>query len=109
MVDGWMAEVKGARLEAERELSEANQGGQLKAEQIHQLVLGLWDVAAVLADANPKRKADVYAQPGITIIFEPGSRLVVAEARPAWARERVGEGTSTISTPAVWTTAWVAA
>ena len=88
-----MAEVKGARLAAERELSEENPAGQLTAEQIRRLVLGLRDIVAVLADADPKLKAQVYAELGITITFEPGSRIVVAEARPASTTERVGEGT----------------
>ncbi len=88
-----MAEVKGARLAAERELSEADPDGQFTAEQIRDLVVSLKDIPTVLADADPKAKADLYAEMGLSITYEPGSRIVIAEARPACATGCVGGGT----------------
>ena len=43
----------------------------------------LKDIPAIMADADPKLKAKVYSDLGIKITYEPGSRIVVAEARLA--------------------------
>jgi hypothetical protein len=49
----------------------------------------------MLAEADPKLKAAVYADLGITLTYRPEDRVVVAESRPvaACTNERVGGGT----------------
>jgi hypothetical protein len=62
--------------------------------QIRALVLGLRDITAVLADADPKLKAEVYAELGVNTTYDPERRLVSVTAGPSpCTTERVGEGT----------------
>jgi site-specific DNA recombinase len=93
IVAGWIAEVKGAQLAAERELAQTRSDGQLMAEEVRQLVQSLKDIPKVLADSDPKLKAKVYGELGVRIAYEPGERLVVAEARLACTTGGVGGGT----------------
>jgi hypothetical protein len=41
----------------------------------------LKDIASVLADADPKLKAEAYAELGISVTFDPVTRIVSAESR----------------------------
>jgi site-specific DNA recombinase len=95
VVAGWMAEVQGERLKAERELGLAQPQGKLTKKQIRALVSSLRDIAAVLATADPKLKAEAYAELGISVTFDPVTRIVAAESRPegACTTECVGGGT----------------
>jgi site-specific DNA recombinase len=74
IVAGWIAEVKGAQLAAERELAQTRSDGQLMAEEVRQLVRSLKDIPKVLADSDPKLKAKVYGELGVRIAYEPGER-----------------------------------
>jgi hypothetical protein len=67
IVAGWMAEVQGERLRAEIDLGAAVPGEQMTKEQVRTLVLALHDIASVLATADPKLKADVYAELGVSV------------------------------------------
>ena len=51
-------------------------------------------IASVLATADPKLKAEVYAELGISVTFDPVTRMVAAESRPEGAcrADRVGGG-----------------
>ena len=71
---------------------------------------GLKDIASVLADADPKLKAQLYDELGITVRYDPSTRVVLAQSRPqiACATVSVGGGTLTLSTPA-WETSWAVA
>ena len=64
-------------------------------EQVRTLVLALHDIASVLATADPKLKAEAYAELGVSIAYDHERRVVTVEARPrgACANGRVGEGT----------------
>jgi len=48
--------------------------------QIRKLVLGLRDITSVLADADPKLKAEVYAELGVSITYDTERRLVSVTA-----------------------------
>lgn len=87
-----MAEVNAARSAAEREIAEARPEGQLTGKEIKALVLTLKDVTLALADADPAQEAKVYAETGDRITYEPGSRVVIAEAQPPCTTVRVGGG-----------------
>jgi hypothetical protein len=109
VVARWMAEVKGERLRAEHELGIAVPSERLTKEQIRKLVLGLRDIASVLAEADPKLKAEVYVELGVAVTYDQQRRLVSVTAGPkSCTTERVGEGFATITTPAAWRTAWAA-
>ena len=95
IVAGWMAEVQGERLAAERALAGAQPSGDsLSPAELRAVVEGLGDVAAVLADAAPKERAKVYADLGVTLTYRPDEDLVAVQAVPvaACAYERVGGG-----------------
>jgi site-specific DNA recombinase len=90
----WMSEVQGERLLAEAELATAEATGAPSAEVLRRTVEDLGDIAQVLAEADPKDKATVYAGLGVTVTYHPDQRLVVAEAQPfACTTESVGGGT----------------
>jgi len=110
LVAGWMAEVQGERLRAEQELAQAQPSDQPTKEQIRALVLSLRDIVQVLATADPKLKAEVYAELGVSVTYDHERRLVSVEAGPPGpcTTERVGEGFTTISTRAAWRTEWAA-
>jgi len=103
-VAGWMAEVQGERLRAEQELGAAVPGGKLTKEEIRRMVLGLRDIAAVLATADPKDKVEVYADLGVRVTYDHHRRVIGVTAGTC-TTARVGEGTLTLSTPA-WETSW---
>jgi hypothetical protein len=96
-----MAEVKGERLRAEHELGIAVPSERLTKDEIRKLVLGLHDIASVLADADPKLKAEVYAELGVAVTYDHKRRLVSVTAGPKpCTTERVGEAYDPASTPA---------
>lgn len=107
IVAGWMAEVQGERLRAEVDLGAAVPGQPMTKEEVRTMVLALHDIASVLATADPKLKAEVYAELGVSVAYDHERRLVTVKARPesACAKRRVGEAYSTISTRP-WTTGW---
>ena len=92
VVASWMAEVQGERLRAERELGALTPGGKLTKEQIRRLVLQLKDIASVLATADPRLKAEVYAELGVRVSYDPHRRVIGVSAGPC-TTERVGGGT----------------
>ena len=92
VVASWMAEVQGERLRAESELGASVPGDQMTKEQIRSLVLRLRDIAAVLATADPKLKAEVYRELGVQVEYDPSQHLVSVSAGPC-ATDRVGGGT----------------
>ena len=100
LVARWIAEVQGERLWAEAELDACIPAEKLTREQIRALVLALKDITAVLATADPKLKAEVYAELGVNVHYDHERRMVSVTAGPnPCTTERVGEAYSTISTP----------
>ncbi len=57
-------------------------------EQIASHVTALGDILAVLRDADPADKAEIYSQLGLRLTYQPGQRIVRAEAHldqtPHW-------------------------
>jgi hypothetical protein len=92
VVSGWMKEVQGERLRAEQLLGQSAPGAKLTKSEIKKLVLALHDIVAVLATADPQDRAEVYAELGVSVTYDPLRRLVAVEARPC-TTERVGGGT----------------
>jgi hypothetical protein len=67
-------------------------------------------MAQVLTETDPKDKADLYSELGISLTYHPDQRKVVVEACPpiACRTERVGGGIGTFGTPPLWRAEWVA-
>jgi site-specific DNA recombinase len=93
VVAGWMREVQGERLEAERVLQGSEPTDELTVDQVRVLVGGIRDAVALLGRADPKIKAQVYAELGIAVTYDPHRKVAKVRARPACSTERVGGGT----------------
>jgi len=82
VVTGWMREVQGEQLAAERELGRAtDNSNDLTIDQVRALVAGVRDAVAMLATADPKLKAQVYAELGIEVTYQPNDGRALASAR----------------------------
>ena len=90
-----MAEVQGERLRAEQEIGRARPGAPMSKAQVRKLITSLRDITVVLAEADPKLKAEVYAELGVAVEYDPALRLVTATAIPgvACTTASVGGGT----------------
>lgn len=53
---------------------------------------GLKDIPSVLADADPKLKAKLYEELGITVRYDPSTKIVAAQSRPRFACATVSVG-----------------
>ena len=62
-------------------------------DQIASIVTALGDILAVLKDADPADKAEIYSQLGLRLTYQPGRRIVRAEAH----LDRLPIGISTVS------------
>lgn len=99
IVAGWMAEVQGERLQAEKDVADAPPMEQLTPSQIRALVGGMKEALVALSKADAESKAILYETLGIELTYHPGDRVVIVEARPDACRtERVGGGCSTMPT-----------
>jgi site-specific DNA recombinase len=80
VVAGWMAEVQGERLAAKAVLDAHEQTSDaLTVDQVRELVSETADVLAMLGNADPSTKAQIYADLGIQITYDPRvSRATVA-------------------------------
>src|SRR6266536_2722911 len=82
IVTGWIAEVQAQRAAAEARLRHSPSHQHVSPDDISRAVTSLGDLVAVLASADPVKKAATYAQLGLTLTYRPGERTVTAEARP---------------------------
>jgi len=64
---------------------------KLSKEQIRALVLSLRDITAVLRDADPTLKAEVYAELGVDVEYDPMRRTVLVSAGPTRVQQDVSE------------------
>ncbi|ABD11403.1 hypothetical protein Francci3_2029 [Frankia casuarinae] len=51
-------------------------------QEIHDMVTAVGDIVAVLTEADPADKAEIYTQLGLQLTYEPGAHRVIAEAKP---------------------------
>ena len=51
---------------------------QISRDEIEAVVTALGDLARVVQEADPKDKADIYAQLRLTLTYQPGEKLVHA-------------------------------
>jgi site-specific DNA recombinase len=95
VVGQWISEVQGERLRAEVAIQRAKGGERMSKQQITSLIAQLGGIMATLKSADPADKAEVYAQLGLRLTFDPERRVVVAETQPAdpCRKRRVRGGT----------------
>jgi hypothetical protein len=107
VVARWMAQVHRERANLQTQLGHTIPGGKLTSSQVRALVDALRDIVAVLADADPQDKADLYGELGVNLTYHPEGRVSVA-MHPRGINVRVGGATATPSTRDPWE-AWLAA
>jgi DNA invertase Pin-like site-specific DNA recombinase len=86
----WISEVQAERLRAEQELTAAQPRPKVTDEQVRTLVRNLGDTAAVLADADPKLKSEVYAELGISVTYDHTTRTATACAKVSGSSDLSG-------------------
>jgi hypothetical protein len=92
LVAGWIAEVQGERLRADREIGLAQPSGDLAAPQVHEMVSRLTDITRILDTDDLGLKMQAYDDLGISVTYDPTRRVARIESRPkiAWTRVSVG-------------------
>ena len=82
VVTKWIAETQAKRLAAQRALtlpSASTATPAMTREDLLQLIDKLGGVVAAIVTAEPVKKAAVYSELGVTIIYDPATRTAVAE------------------------------
>ena len=92
IVARWMTQVQRERHHLETQLGRPVPGGKLTAPQVRALVEALRDIVAVLAEADPEDKAEVYSGLGVNLTYHPEGRVTV-QMKPRGVKVRVGGGT----------------
>jgi DNA invertase Pin-like site-specific DNA recombinase len=106
VVGQWIAEVQGEKLRAEQALISALQD-ELEPGEVRELIEQLGPIVDVLEEAQPRKKAELYASLGLQLTYRPAQDLVADEANPvACAKVRVGGATQPLSTRDPWE-AWL--
>ncbi|WP_322753844.1 recombinase family protein [Frankia sp. Cas3] len=86
IVTGWIAEVQAERATAIAALDRRGQAEpprpRLTRQQIKDLVDGLGGLLAILRDADPADKAEVYRELGLKLTYDHETETVMAEASP---------------------------
>ena len=82
LIATWTAEVNAERAAAEVQLRATRPRPRMTADEIDTLVRGLGSVLAVLRDADPLDKAEIYRKVGLRLTYQPGENKMIAEARP---------------------------
>lgn len=83
IVGQWIADVQAERLAAERELAASTPGAKaLSKKEVRALLAAVKEATAALATADPKIKAELYAELGVEATYFPDERKVIVEAHP---------------------------
>lgn len=88
VVGGWIAEVELERRRLQAQLG-ATGTRRLSREEIRAMVAQLGEITGVLREADPRDKAEIYAQLGIRMTYQVDERVVGVEARPLDGHVRV--------------------
>jgi site-specific DNA recombinase len=84
VVTGWIAEVEAERRHFLTLLGQPKPrpAQRMSREQIGDLVAKLGDIMAVLRDADPADRAEVYRQLGLKLTYHPEEHKVRVQAQP---------------------------
>ncbi len=100
MVTSWIAQTQAERIRAQAQLDQDNDqpvgSRRMSRDEIANLVHALGDIVAVLAEADPADKAEVYRQLGLRLTYHPDTQKVYAQAdlgAHRWEMVRVRGGT----------------
>jgi site-specific DNA recombinase len=99
VVARWITETEAerARHKAMKHVMSKRGGPTMSREEIASVVAALSDLLAVLRDADPADKAEIYAQLGLRLTYRPQDKTVRAEARfgtdSYWQSQSVRGGT----------------
>ena len=91
-VIAWIADTERQRRRLATQLDDPPPGGKLSSSQVRVLIGAMRDIIDVLADAEPADKAELYAELGVKLRYDPSGRVSV-EATPDGRKVRVGGGT----------------
>ena len=87
-----MTEVTAERNRADRALRAASPDDAPTATQLRDLIEGLGDMVAVLANTNPARRSELYEALGLRLTWHPQDKKVLVEATPTVCWLIVSEG-----------------
>ncbi|MEU4427882.1 recombinase family protein [Actinoplanes sp. NPDC024001] len=92
LVTGWIAETQTERVRLELQLTQAPKvPRRMTQDEIRQLVTALGDIVAVLRNAHPEDKAEVYRQLNLRLVYDPETTTVRANVSLGANRgEKVG-------------------
>ncbi|WP_347177121.1 recombinase family protein [Parafrankia sp. EAN1pec] len=82
LVARWTAKANTERAAAQARLRPTTGRRRMTEQEISDIVAAAGDIVAVLADADPSDKAEIYTQLGLELTYEPGGNRVIAEAKP---------------------------
>jgi site-specific DNA recombinase len=88
-----LAELRAERRATERELAKVQDDRRLTGAEIAEILSRLGGLAAVLHEASPSEKAEVYRSLGLQLSYQPDSHTLQATADLAGGVSRVGGGT----------------
>jgi hypothetical protein len=102
-IAGWIQEVQGERLAAQRQLARSVPSEPLSKADLRSLVGSVRDTVKMIAKADPDIKAEVYQGLGLRLEYRPAERLIAVEVplQPTCTTARVGGPSVPMSTRAV--------
>jgi site-specific DNA recombinase len=83
VVGPWIAETQAKKVAAQAEIRAVTKQRRMSPDDIAAIVAALGDLARVVRDADTSDKAEIYAQLGLTLTYQPGRRLVEATIQPS--------------------------
>jgi site-specific DNA recombinase len=100
-ISRWITETTAERTRYAARTRPAKPRASMTRDQVASIVTGLGDILAVLADADPADKAEIYSQLGLRLTYQPGQRIIRAEAHlsqtPHWVFDSVRGGIDPVS------------
>ncbi|WP_261574775.1 hypothetical protein [Frankia gtarii] len=82
LVARWTATATTERAAAQAQLRATTGRRRMTEQDIIDMVTAMGDVVAVLTEADPADKAEIYSQLGLQLTYQPGAHRVIAEAQP---------------------------
>ncbi|WP_229688234.1 recombinase family protein [Micromonospora yangpuensis] len=83
VVTRWIADVQAEQVTAEADLRRLTGRRTMNPDEIRHIVKSLGNITNVLRDADPKDKARIYRELGLTLTYRPTTRIVSAQATPS--------------------------
>ena len=78
VIGPWIAETQARKVAAQAEIRAASRRQQMGQEEIAAVITAFGDLAQVVQNADTQDKADIYAKLKLTLVYQPGERVVQA-------------------------------